>query len=71
MTVAFDRLSFELGPTARIEPVRVGGSLFRITAPHGETFLECEEKTLNYVVFHVLENGLLAFLQYNADTPPA
>ncbi|MDI5891837.1 hypothetical protein [Halomonas rhizosphaerae] len=71
MTVAPERLSFEVGPTARLEPVRVGGSIFRITAPHGETFLECGEKPVNYVGFHVLDNGLLAFLHYKAHTPPA
>lgn len=71
VTVEPDRLIFEAGPTAQLEPVRAGGSIFSITIPQDDTFLECGGKSVNYVGFHVLDNGLLAFLHYRADAPPA
>ncbi|MCL7942297.1 hypothetical protein M8009_18665 [Halomonas sp. ATCH28] len=71
MTVAPDQLSFEAGPTAQLEPVRTGGSIFRITNAQDDSYLECGGKPVNYVGFHVLDNGLLAFLHYRADAPPA
>ncbi len=71
MTVAPDRLSFAYGPQAGLEPVRAGGSIFRIVAPQGDAFTECGEQPIDYVGFHVLDNGQLARLYYSADTPPA
>ncbi|MGM0914270.1 MAG: hypothetical protein ACQEXC_09585 [Pseudomonadota bacterium] len=71
MTVESDRLSFEAGPTARIEPVREDGSVFRIIEQQYKTLFECGHEPENYVGFHVLDNGLLARLDYRADKPPA
>ena len=71
MTVAPDRLSFATGPQATLEPVRAGGSIFRITARQGDDFLQCGLEPADYVGFHVLDNGQLARLDYSADAPPA
>jgi len=71
MTVTPDRLSFATGRQAMLEPVRAGGSVFRITARQGEDFLQCGQEAASYVGFHVLDNGQLARLDYSADAPPA
>lgn len=71
MTVTPDRLSFATGPQAELKPVRAGGSVFRITARQGDDFLQCGLEAANYVGFHVLDNGQLARLVYQADVPPA
>lgn len=71
MTVAPDSLSFAEGPQAQLEPVREGGSVFRLIDPQGETFRRCGPEPVNYVGFHVLDSGRLARLYYKADTPPA
>lgn len=70
MTVTHDRLSFEAGPTSRLEPVRQGGSVFRIIESQGEVLPTCGNKPANYVGFRVLDNGLLARLYYREDEPP-
>ena len=71
MTVTPDRLHFAAGPVAEFEPVRAGGSVFRIIARQGDDFLNCGKEAANYVGFHILDNGQLARLDYRADTPPA
>lgn len=71
MTVSPDQVSFAAGPTARLEPVREGGSVFRIIEPQDETLFECGHESAHYVGFHVLDNGLLARLDYRADKLPA
>lgn len=71
MTVAPDRLNFETGPQATLEPVRAGGSVFRVIGRQGDNFLQCGQRAANYVGFHVLDNGQLARLDYAADSPPA
>jgi len=71
MTVAPDRLSFATGPQATLDPVRAGGSVFRITARQGEDVLKCGKAAANFVGFHVLGNGQLARLDYSTDVPPA
>jgi hypothetical protein len=71
MTITPDRVSFASGPEAQIEVVRAGGSIFRFLAPAAEEFRVCGPDPVNYVGFHVLDNGQLARLHYVADTAPA
>jgi len=71
MTVTPERLRFASGQEAEFEPVRAGGSVFRITARQGDNFLQCGLDAANHVGFHVLDNGQLARLNYSAYTPPA
>lgn len=71
MTVTPDRLSFAAGPQARLEPVRTGGSIYRVVEPQGNAFLVCGPDPIDYVGFHVLDNGQLALLEYRVDAPPA
>jgi len=71
MTVAPDLLSFATGVQAQLEPVRDGGSVFRLIEPQGGDFFVCGPEPVNYVGFHVLDNGQLALLQYRDDAPPA
>lgn len=70
MTVAPDRVSFSEGPEAMIESVRSGGSVFRIIDPQDDSFLVCGDSPANYIGFHVLDDGMLAFLTYRTDAPP-
>jgi len=71
MTVAPGLVSFAAGPQAQLEPVRDGGSVFRLIEPQGEAFFVCGPEPVNYVGFHVLDNGQLALLEYRVDSPPA
>jgi len=71
MTVSRDALSFAAGPEARLDPVREGGSVFRILDPQGYAFGGCGAEPIAYVGFHVLENGQLARLFYWDIGPPA
>ncbi|MCO0635583.1 hypothetical protein M8745_06350 [Lutimaribacter sp. EGI FJ00014] len=71
MTVTPDRLSFATGPQATLEPVREGGSVFRVSAPQGDGFPVCGQNPVDYVGYHVLDNGQLARLDYSTDAPPA
>lgn len=71
MTVTPNRLSFEAGPTLRLEPVREAGGVFRIVQPQDEALLGCGHEPANDVGFHVLDNGLPARLYYSADKPSA
>lgn len=70
MTVTPDRLSYSAGPQARLDPVRAGGSVFRLTEPQGDAFGVCGPEPVSYVGFRVLDNGQLAILHYTAATPP-
>lgn len=64
MTVSRDSLSFAAGSQAGLDPVRAGGSVFRLVDPQGDGFAECGAEPIAFVGFHVLENGLLARLYY-------
>lgn len=70
MTIESDRLSFERGPSARLEPVRSDGSVFRVIETKDDTIVSCKGGANQYVAFHILDNGLLALLHYSADKPP-
>lgn len=71
MTVAPCLVSFAAGPQAQLEPVRESGSVFRLIEPQGEGFDDCGPEPVNYVGFHVLDNGQLAVLHYGVTAPPA
>lgn len=71
MTIESDSLSFERGPSARLEPVRSGGNVYRIIETKGEPLLECGHEPADYVGFKILDNLLLARLYYRGDKPPA
>lgn len=71
MTIAPDRISFAAGPQAQLEPVRDGGSVFRLVEPQGEGIFDCGPDPVNFVGFHVLDNGQLAVLHYWDAAPPA
>ena len=70
MTVEPERLQFDTGPSAQLEPVRENGSVFRIVGSEGNPYGECGSGAQEYVAFRVLDNGLLARLYYKVDIPP-
>ncbi|KPQ08541.1 MAG: hypothetical protein HLUCCA12_01640 [Rhodobacteraceae bacterium HLUCCA12] len=70
MTVTREHVRFAAGPSARLEPVRENGSVFRILTSDGDPFAACGGGVRDYVAFHVLDDGMLAQLFFSADTPP-
>lgn len=71
MSVSSSELRFEDGGGAKLEAVRPGGSVFRVASVFGDGWTSCGDKPDTFVGFHVMENGLLAFLEYDTGAPPA
>lgn len=71
MTISDAALAFADGGGAALEPVRPGGEVFRVTEVKGDGWNSCSGTPDTYVAFHVLDDGMLAFLEYQrADPPP-
>jgi hypothetical protein len=51
--------------------VRPGGAVFRVLSIRGDAFQTCGNAPPAYVGYRVLEDGKLALILYDGDTPPA